>query len=88
MARREHLPWHRRRRETARSVSASWRRRPQQYVVADAAALGSDIKATGHVAVYGITFDTNKSVVPAGIGARGPMVRLDGQGRTDDHRRE
>jgi len=35
----------------------------QQYVVADAAALGSDIKSTGHVAVYGITFDTNKSVV-------------------------
>jgi OmpA-OmpF porin, OOP family len=35
----------------------------QQYVVADAAALGTDIKATGHVAVYGITFDTNKSVV-------------------------
>jgi OmpA-OmpF porin, OOP family len=35
----------------------------QQYVVADATALGNDIKATGHVAVYGITFDTNKSVV-------------------------
>jgi outer membrane protein OmpA-like peptidoglycan-associated protein len=35
----------------------------QQYVVADAAALGNDIRSTGHVAVYGITFDTNKSVV-------------------------
>jgi OOP family OmpA-OmpF porin len=35
----------------------------KQYVVADAAGLGSDIKSTGHVAVYGITFDTNKSVV-------------------------
>jgi outer membrane protein OmpA-like peptidoglycan-associated protein len=35
----------------------------QQHVVADAAALGSGIKAEGHVAVYGITFDTNKSVV-------------------------
>jgi outer membrane protein OmpA-like peptidoglycan-associated protein len=35
----------------------------QQHVVADAAGLGSDIKSTGHVAVYGITFDTNKSVV-------------------------
>ncbi len=35
----------------------------QQYVVADAAGLGSDIKSAGHVAVYGITFDTNKSVV-------------------------
>jgi OmpA-OmpF porin, OOP family len=35
----------------------------QQYVVADAAALGSGIRSTGHVAVYGIHFDTNKSVV-------------------------
>jgi OOP family OmpA-OmpF porin len=35
----------------------------QQYVTADAAALGSDIKSTGHVAVYGINFDTNKAVV-------------------------
>ncbi len=35
----------------------------QQYVTADAAGLGSDIKASGHVAVYGITFDTNKAEV-------------------------
>jgi outer membrane protein OmpA-like peptidoglycan-associated protein len=35
----------------------------QQYVVADAAALGSDIRSAGHVAVYGITFDTNKAEV-------------------------
>jgi outer membrane protein OmpA-like peptidoglycan-associated protein len=35
----------------------------QQYVEADATALGSDIKSSGHVAVYGITFDTAKSVV-------------------------
>ena len=35
----------------------------QQYVVADAAALGSDIRSTGHVAVYGINFDTSKAVV-------------------------
>jgi outer membrane protein OmpA-like peptidoglycan-associated protein len=35
----------------------------QQYVTADANALGSDIKSTGHVAVYGINFDTNKAVV-------------------------
>jgi len=34
-----------------------------QYIVADAAAFGSDLKATGHVAVYGIYFDTNKSEV-------------------------
>jgi OmpA-OmpF porin, OOP family len=32
-----------------------------QYVVADAAAFGNDLKATGHVAVYGIYFDTDKS---------------------------
>ncbi len=34
-----------------------------QYVVADAAALGNDIGATGHVAVYGIHFDTDKAEV-------------------------
>jgi outer membrane protein OmpA-like peptidoglycan-associated protein len=31
--------------------------------VADAAALGRDIKSAGHVAVYGINFDTNKALV-------------------------
>lgn len=35
----------------------------QQYVVAGAAALRSDIKSSGHVAVYGITFDTNRAEV-------------------------
>jgi outer membrane protein OmpA-like peptidoglycan-associated protein len=35
----------------------------EQYVVVDAAALSSGIRAAGHVAVYGINFDTNKSVV-------------------------
>ncbi|MBS1198710.1 MAG: OmpA/MotB domain protein [Proteobacteria bacterium] len=35
----------------------------QQHIVADAASIGSDLKATGHVAVYGIYFDTGKSVV-------------------------
>jgi OOP family OmpA-OmpF porin len=35
----------------------------QQHVVADAAALGSDLSSSGHVAVYGITFDTNKAEV-------------------------
>jgi len=33
----------------------------QQYVVADAAAFGNDINATGHASVYGIHFDTGKS---------------------------
>jgi len=35
----------------------------QQHVVADAASFGNDLKATGHVAVYGIFFDTGKSVL-------------------------
>jgi outer membrane protein OmpA-like peptidoglycan-associated protein len=34
-----------------------------QYIVADAAAFGNDINATGHVAVYGIYFDTSRSEV-------------------------
>ncbi len=37
----------------------------QQHVVADAASFGNDLKATGHVAVYGIYFDTAKSVLKA-----------------------
>ncbi|MDE3244929.1 MAG: OmpA family protein [Acidobacteriota bacterium] len=32
-----------------------------QEVVVDAAAMGNDLKATGHIALYGIYFDTNKS---------------------------
>jgi len=32
-----------------------------QYVSADAAALSAELKATGHVAVYGITFDADKA---------------------------
>lgn len=35
----------------------------KQHVVADAAAMSNDLKATGHVAVYGIFFDTGKAVV-------------------------
>jgi flagellar motor protein MotB len=35
----------------------------KQYVVADAAAMSNDLRATGHVAVYGIFFDTGKAVV-------------------------
>ena len=33
----------------------------EQHIVADAAAFSNDLKATGHVAVYGIYFDTGKS---------------------------
>lgn len=35
----------------------------KQHIVADAAAFANDLKATGHVAVYGIFFDTGKAVV-------------------------
>jgi outer membrane protein OmpA-like peptidoglycan-associated protein len=35
----------------------------KQHIEADAAAMTNDLKATGHVAVYGIFFDTGKSVV-------------------------
>lgn len=34
-----------------------------QHIVADAASFSNDLKATGHVAVYGILFDTGKSAV-------------------------
>jgi OmpA-OmpF porin, OOP family len=65
----------------------------QQYVVADAAAFGNDIKATGHAAVYGITFDTNKSVVKpeskpaleqvASLLKQDPALKLKVVGHTD-----
>jgi OmpA-OmpF porin, OOP family len=35
----------------------------EQHIQADAAALGNDIRSKGHVAVYGILFDTGKSVI-------------------------
>jgi outer membrane protein OmpA-like peptidoglycan-associated protein len=35
----------------------------EQFIEADAAAMGKDINATGHVAVYGIYFDSGKSVI-------------------------
>jgi outer membrane protein OmpA-like peptidoglycan-associated protein len=35
----------------------------EQHVVADAASFGNDIRAAGHVAVYGILFDTARAVL-------------------------
>jgi len=35
----------------------------EQFIQVDAAAMGGDLKSTGHVAVYGIYFDTNKAEV-------------------------
>jgi OOP family OmpA-OmpF porin len=35
----------------------------EQAIVADAAAFGNDIRSTGHAAIYGIYFDTGKSII-------------------------
>ncbi len=49
----------------------------EQHVVADATALGSDLKSSGHVAVYGITFDTNRAEVkPASAPTLEQIARL------------
>ena len=49
----------------------------EQHVVADAAAFGNDIKATGHVAVYGINFDTGKATItPESAAAIGEVAKL------------
>jgi outer membrane protein OmpA-like peptidoglycan-associated protein len=49
----------------------------EQSIVADAAALGSGIRATGHVAIYGILFDTGKSIIkPESAQAIGEIAKL------------
>ncbi len=48
-----------------------------QDIVANAKAFSDDIKATGHTAVYGIYFDTGKSVIkPESEGALGEIAKL------------
>jgi len=48
-----------------------------QHIVADAASFEKDLKATGHVAVYGIYFDTGKSVLkPESTPALQEVVKL------------
>jgi OmpA-OmpF porin, OOP family len=48
-----------------------------QDIVADAAAMGSDINASGHVAVYGIYFDSGKSQIkPESARAIGEIAKL------------
>jgi outer membrane protein OmpA-like peptidoglycan-associated protein len=48
-----------------------------QTIVADAAALASDLKATGHVAVQGIYFDTGKAdLKPESAQAVGEVARM------------
>jgi len=41
----------------------SWKTSMNQQIVADASSLENSIKETGKVAVYGIYFDTDKSVI-------------------------
>jgi OmpA-OmpF porin, OOP family len=49
----------------------------QQTIVADATALLNDMKQTGHVAVYGIYFDTGKSEIkPASDAALAEIAKL------------
>ena len=49
----------------------------EQTIVADAAAFGNDIRATGHAAVYGINFDTGKSTIkPESAQAIGEIAKL------------
>jgi OOP family OmpA-OmpF porin len=48
-----------------------------QDIVADAAVLEGDINATGHVAVYGIYFDTGKATIkPESAAAIGEVAKL------------
>ncbi|RPJ58329.1 MAG: OmpA family protein [Acidobacteria bacterium] len=49
----------------------------EQHVVADAAAFGNDLRTTGHVAVYGINFDTGKATItPESAQAIGEVAKL------------
>ena len=49
----------------------------EQFITADAAAFSNDLKSTGHVAVYGINFDTGKSVIkPESAQAIGEIAKL------------
>ncbi len=49
----------------------------EQHVVADAAAFSNDIRSTGHAAVYGITFDTDKAdIKPESAQTIGEIAKL------------
>jgi OOP family OmpA-OmpF porin len=55
----------------------------EQQIVADAAAFSSDIRSTGHAAVYGIYFDTGKADIKPesaqAIGEIGKLLKADPQ---------
>jgi len=49
----------------------------EQSIVADASAFANDIKTTGHVAVYGINFDTGKATItPESAQAIGEIAKM------------
>jgi outer membrane protein OmpA-like peptidoglycan-associated protein len=49
----------------------------EQAIVADAASFGNDIRTSGHVAVYGILFDTGKATItPESAQAIGEIAKL------------
>lgn len=53
------------------------KRAMEQHIVADAAAFGNDIRATGHAAVYGVYFDTGKAdIKPESAQALGEIAKL------------
>ena len=66
----------------------------QQEVTADVSSLSDEIKKTGHVAVYGIHFDTGKALILADSGQvlgeivkllqQNPDLKLRVEGHTDD----
>lgn len=66
----------------------------EQFIIADATALGNDLKATGHASVYGILFDTGKSEIKpesakaleavAGLLKGDPALKLHIVGHTDN----
>ncbi len=53
----------------------------EQFIEADATAMGNDLRSKGHVAVYGILFDTGKSTIKpesaAAIGEIGKLLQSD-----------
>ena len=53
------------------------KKKMEQHIEADAAAFSNDLKATGHVAVYGINFDTGKSSIkPESAQTIGQIAKL------------
>jgi len=58
-------------------LSIAQKQEMAQDILADAAAMGKDINATGHVAVYGILFDSGKSLIkPESAQAIGEIAKL------------